>query len=172
MCQQVSDRDFVIDGDARRNAFACWLSQRRRFHIRLPRANPFHQLSSGCQNPLGMESNSIQRSFQTSTAMLGTDGRSSPPPYATGAILPHIAGNHLTLHADESPSLSLDATIIKTFEPFTLSCALVIQVDSPLLQLSGKYVLKLFDRRFDAPPGGTWGRSLESGNRKGICRLH
>jgi hypothetical protein len=40
------------------------------------------------------------------------------------------------------------ATIIKVFEPFTLSCVMVVRLDCHTLELEGDMVLKLFDRRF------------------------
>lgn len=39
-----------------------------------------------------------------------------------------------------------NAKIVKLFEPFTLSCAMVIHLDTP--DLKGEFVLKLYDRRF------------------------
>lgn len=60
---------------------------------------------------------------------------------------PYYPGNKLSLQI-ESYSSELVATVVKAFEPFTLSCVLVVQLDYPQLGLVGKYALKLYDRRF------------------------
>ena len=39
-----------------------------------------------------------------------------------------------------------NASIIKVFEPFTLSCVVIIQLDHP--PFKGRFLLKLYDRRF------------------------
>lgn len=44
----------------------------------------------------------------------------------------------------------IGARITQVFEPFTLSVAMVVLLDSPALGLEGHMVLKLFDRRFAA----------------------
>ncbi|KAF2432674.1 hypothetical protein EJ08DRAFT_677542 [Tothia fuscella] len=66
--------------------------------------------------------------------------------HAKAMANPYSPGNTLVVQVESSQSCT--ATIIKTFEPFTLSCVVLVQVDCPLLQLKGEYVLKLFDRRF------------------------
>lgn len=49
---------------------------------------------------------------------------------------------------------STDAKIVKVFEPFTLSCVMVIQLDAP--SLKGEFVLKLYDRRFSTQLRDDW----------------
>ena len=61
---------------------------------------------------------------------------------------PYCAGKALTIHIDEPPFDGIDLTVVKPFKPFTLSCALLVQLNWPKLRLEGQYVLKLFDRRF------------------------
>lgn len=41
---------------------------------------------------------------------------------------------------------STDAKIVEVFSPFTLSCVIVVHLDTP--DLKGEYALKLYDRRF------------------------
>ncbi|KAJ5587648.1 uncharacterized protein N7459_003413 [Penicillium hispanicum] len=65
------------------------------------------------------------------------------------AECPYKPGNRLKLHLEEPyAGMTAVATIIKAFEPFTLSCAMVVSVDSDIPELQGEMVLKLFDRRF------------------------
>lgn len=59
---------------------------------------------------------------------------------------PYPPGRNLSVQFDGQPYESLNVTIIKVFEPFTLSCALLVRLDWPMLQ--GEYVLKLFDHRY------------------------
>ncbi|KAF2756593.1 hypothetical protein EJ05DRAFT_477708 [Pseudovirgaria hyperparasitica] len=59
---------------------------------------------------------------------------------------PYLPEETLPVQIDDHPSVSLDVTIIKAFEPFTLSCALLVRLNWPTLR--GEYVLKLFDRRY------------------------
>lgn len=61
---------------------------------------------------------------------------------------PYVVGNTILLRLEDQQEIS--ATITKSFEPFTLSCAMVVLLDSPALGLEGHMVLKLFDRRFAA----------------------
>ncbi|KAF1814052.1 hypothetical protein P152DRAFT_481210 [Eremomyces bilateralis CBS 781.70] len=67
---------------------------------------------------------------------------------STASSPPYFEGNTLTIQIDGQPSNNLDVTVLKAFEPFTLSCALLVQLDWSMLKLKGQYVLKLFDRRF------------------------
>ena len=61
---------------------------------------------------------------------------------------PYKIGNTLSLQLQEQPSQSANVTILKTFELFSLSCALLVHIHWPHLNLNGQYVLKLYDRRF------------------------
>jgi hypothetical protein len=61
---------------------------------------------------------------------------------------PYSHGARLSLRIEEHSLSSLDATVIKVFKPFTLSCVLAVQLNYPQLRLNGKYILKLYDRRF------------------------
>lgn len=65
------------------------------------------------------------------------------------------------LPVDGQVTESLEVTVIEPFIPFTLSCALLVQLDWPSLKLSGRFVLKLFDRRFAAQLR----REHDAGNR-------
>ncbi|KAJ6187573.1 hypothetical protein N7519_002481 [Penicillium mononematosum] len=60
---------------------------------------------------------------------------------------PYVVGNKITLQVEGRP---VQATIVKTFEPWTQSCAMVLLFDSNLssLGIKGKVVLKIYDRRF------------------------
>ncbi|KAJ5091352.1 hypothetical protein NUU61_006222 [Penicillium alfredii] len=60
-------------------------------------------------------------------------------PYTVGAILP------LFLFGQPAK-----ATVTGIFEPFTLSCAMLVSVESQSAELNGDKTLKLFDRRFAA----------------------
>lgn len=42
----------------------------------------------------------------------------------------------------------MEAKITRVFEPFTLSCVMLVSLDPPVLGLNDQMVLKLFDRRF------------------------
>jgi hypothetical protein len=73
----------------------------------------------------------------------------------TALSCPYFAGNNLAVQINDENSSgqaseSLDVTVCQAFDPFTLSCALLVQLDWPSLKLKGQYVLKLFDRRFAA----------------------
>ena len=65
----------------------------------------------------------------------------------TGCRCPYVAGTTLLLNIGKQ-SRNAKATIISVFEPFTMSCSMVIQLDCPPLSLKGCFVLKLYDRRF------------------------
>lgn len=58
-----------------------------------------------------------------------------------------MVGNKITLQLEGRP---VQATIVKTFEPWTNACAMVISFDSDLsaLGIEGNVVLKIYDRRF------------------------
>jgi hypothetical protein len=58
-----------------------------------------------------------------------------------------VAGNKITLQLEGRP---VQATIVKTFEPWTFSCAMILSFDSDLsaIGIKGNVVLKLYDRRF------------------------
>ncbi|KGO60983.1 hypothetical protein PEX2_099990 [Penicillium expansum] len=60
---------------------------------------------------------------------------------------PYVVGNKITLQLEGRP---VQATIVKTFEPWTNSCAMVLSFDSDLsaLGIEGNVVLKVYDRRF------------------------
>ena len=68
-----------------------------------------------------------------------------------------------------------DAIILKVFEPFTLSCVLLVQLCDD--QLSGQFVLKLYDRRFAAQLRKDrrlplWTAQLESRYREFVRKGH
>lgn len=66
-------------------------------------------------------------------------------PYEKGEII----DLHLLRPHDPQQPREIEATIIRLFKPFTLSCAMIVQInDHPKLASEGKMVLKLFDRRF------------------------
>lgn len=58
-------------------------------------------------------------------------------PYAAGQILPLQVGKQCCVNA----------SIVKVLEPFTLSCAMLVQLDSSP-PFKGHFILKLYDRRF------------------------
>ncbi|KAJ5255425.1 hypothetical protein N7497_007089 [Penicillium chrysogenum] len=60
---------------------------------------------------------------------------------------PYVVGNRIILQLEGRP---VQATIVKTFEPWTQSCAMVLSFDSDLssLGIKGNVVLKIYDRRF------------------------
>lgn len=60
-----------------------------------------------------------------------------------------MVGNTIKLDLKiKDVEVSTNARIIKLFEPFTLSCVMVVRISCPNLTLEGDMVLKLFDRRF------------------------
>lgn len=65
---------------------------------------------------------------------------------------PYTVGNVIKIHLKTPDELEAteDAKIIKVFEPFTLSCVVLIQMTCSTLKLEGNMVLKLYDRRFAA----------------------
>jgi len=65
----------------------------------------------------------------------------------------------------------VNARIIKVFKPFTLSCAMVVQLDCP--PFKGQFVLKLYDRRFSTQlrrdeKASPWNSEIES-RRVWVC---
>ncbi|KAJ5410416.1 uncharacterized protein N7487_004775 [Penicillium crustosum] len=60
---------------------------------------------------------------------------------------PYVVGNKIMLQLESRP---VQATIVKTFEPWTNACAMVLSFDSDLsaLGIEGNVVLKVYDRRF------------------------
>ncbi|CAG8042505.1 unnamed protein product [Penicillium nalgiovense] len=60
---------------------------------------------------------------------------------------PYVVGNKITLQLEGRP---VQATIVKTFEPWTQSCTMVLSFDSDLssLGIKGNVVLEIYDRRF------------------------
>lgn len=58
---------------------------------------------------------------------------------------PYVAGNTLYLHLEHG---FVQADILKVFKPFTLSCAMVVQVHEGYEGLPNTVVLKVYDRRF------------------------
>ncbi|KAF1962645.1 hypothetical protein CC80DRAFT_521704 [Byssothecium circinans] len=61
---------------------------------------------------------------------------------------PYTKDNTLALHIGKQPTQTVKATIMRLFEPFTMSCTMVVQVHCPPLRLEGEFVVKLYDRRF------------------------
>jgi hypothetical protein len=60
-----------------------------------------------------------------------------------------VVGNTIKLYLKmKNNEVTTDARIIKLFEPFTLSCVMVVRIACSTLALEGEMVLKLFDRRF------------------------
>lgn len=67
-----------------------------------------------------------------------------------------MVGNKITLQLEGLP---VQATIVKTFEPWTNACAMVLSFDSDLsaLGIKGNVVLKVYDRRFSTEQRTYWG---------------
>ncbi|KAE8336396.1 hypothetical protein BDV24DRAFT_168326 [Aspergillus arachidicola] len=64
---------------------------------------------------------------------------------------PYVVGNTIKLRLGAPyDQQEITTKIARVFEPFTLSCAMVVLLDHPALGLTGHLVLKLFDRRFAA----------------------
>ncbi|KJK60553.1 hypothetical protein P875_00053242 [Aspergillus parasiticus SU-1] len=64
---------------------------------------------------------------------------------------PYVVGNTIKLRLGAPyDQQEITTKITRVFEPFTLSCAMVVLLDHPALGLTGHLVLKLFDRRFAA----------------------
>lgn len=66
---------------------------------------------------------------------------------------PYENGETLDLHLlrphDPQQPDQIEAKILRLFQPFTLSCAMIVRIDDyPKLASEGSMVLKLFDRRF------------------------
>ncbi|KAJ5296096.1 hypothetical protein PENANT_c021G08032 [Penicillium antarcticum] len=62
---------------------------------------------------------------------------------------PYVVGNTIELHLNTPhDGQTTKAKIIKVFEPFTLSCVMVVRLEYPDFDMEGDLVLKLFDRRF------------------------
>lgn len=62
---------------------------------------------------------------------------------------PYVVGNRIILRLGAPYNDEMaEARITEVFEPFTLACVMVVQLNSPALGLSGNMVLKLFDRHF------------------------
>jgi hypothetical protein len=60
-----------------------------------------------------------------------------------------MVGNTIKLYLKiKGEKVATDAEVIKLFEPFTLSSAMIVRIASSSLELDGNMVLKLFDRRF------------------------
>ncbi|PVI02956.1 hypothetical protein DM02DRAFT_699754 [Periconia macrospinosa] len=64
------------------------------------------------------------------------------------SLCPYTKGNTLFLHIGEQPYQPAKATIMRVFEPFTMSCTMAVQLNCPFLNLEGEFILKLYDRRF------------------------
>jgi hypothetical protein len=66
-----------------------------------------------------------------------------------------VAVNKITLQLESRP---VEASIVKTFEPRTQSCAMVLSFDSNLsaLGIEGNVVLKVYDRRFSTGLRKLW----------------
>ncbi|KAJ5100271.1 hypothetical protein N7456_006323 [Penicillium angulare] len=67
------------------------------------------------------------------------------------SLCPYVAGNSIALRLKTPHNeAQVDAKIVRIFEPFTLSCVMVVRIDCPALDLDGNddIVLKVFDRRF------------------------
>ncbi|OQE10987.1 hypothetical protein PENVUL_c003G08151 [Penicillium vulpinum] len=71
---------------------------------------------------------------------------------------PYVVGNKITLQLEGRP---VQATIVKTFEPWTQSCAMVLSFDSDLsaIGIEGNVVLKIYDRRFSTELRSLWKRA-------------
>ncbi|KAJ6095055.1 hypothetical protein N7467_002568 [Penicillium canescens] len=64
-----------------------------------------------------------------------------------GAKWPCVVGNTIELHLNiPYNGRTTKATIMKVFEPFALSCVMVVRLTYSTLALEGDIVLKLFDR--------------------------
>ncbi|RAQ47418.1 hypothetical protein AFGD_008750 [Aspergillus flavus] len=64
---------------------------------------------------------------------------------------PYVVGNTIKLRSGAPYNQQeITAQITRVFEPFTLSCAMMVLLDHPALGLAGHLVLKLFNRRFAA----------------------
>ncbi|KAJ6035967.1 hypothetical protein N7540_000246 [Penicillium herquei] len=64
---------------------------------------------------------------------------------------PYVDGNVIKLHLEAGPdkkTATTNATVIRVFEPFTLSSVMMVRISCPDLALNGDMVLKVFDRRF------------------------
>lgn len=62
---------------------------------------------------------------------------------------PYVVGKKIDLQLNKPyEGQTVTATIVKTFEPFTLSCAMVVRLDCPTFASESDMVLKLFDPRF------------------------
>ncbi|KAJ5994805.1 hypothetical protein N7481_001782 [Penicillium waksmanii] len=62
---------------------------------------------------------------------------------------PYVAGNTIKLYLKiKGEELATDAEVIRLFEPFTLSSAMVVRIACSSLAREGDMVLKLFDRQF------------------------
>lgn len=60
-----------------------------------------------------------------------------------------MVSNTISLQLDASHNhQTVEAKIIRVFEPSTLSCVMLVSLDPPVLGLNDQMVLKLFDRRF------------------------
>ncbi|CAI7598702.1 unnamed protein product [Penicillium glandicola] len=87
---------------------------------------------------------------------------------------PYVAGNKITLQLDGRP---VQATVVKTFEPWTNSCAMVLSFDSDLsaLGIKGNVVLKIYDRRFStqlrcfSKVTGPWTPEIERDLYQSLC---
>ncbi|KAJ5726159.1 uncharacterized protein N7483_007516 [Penicillium malachiteum] len=67
------------------------------------------------------------------------------------AEFPYVVGNSIPLQVKTPQHETMvEAKIIRLFEPFTFSCAMVVRIDCPALAMDGNedMVLKVFDRRF------------------------
>ena len=61
---------------------------------------------------------------------------------------PYVVRNTIELHLDiPYDGRTTKATILKVFEPFTLSCVMVVRLSCSALALEGDMVLKFIDRR-------------------------
>lgn len=70
-------------------------------------------------------------------------------PYITGKTLDFDISLHPFEGREISASLTADVTIVKVFEPFTLSCTLLVELRTmPTRPLPNLFILKIYDRRF------------------------
>ncbi|KAJ6110247.1 hypothetical protein N7486_002482 [Penicillium sp. IBT 16267x] len=66
-----------------------------------------------------------------------------------GSQCPYVVGRKLNLQLNKPhEGETATATIVKIFEPFTLSCAMVVRLDCPTFASESDMVLKLLDPRF------------------------
>ncbi|ODM18947.1 hypothetical protein SI65_05564 [Aspergillus cristatus] len=74
------------------------------------------------------------------------------------AECPYAVGNIISLQLDASHNQqTVEAKITRVFEPFTLSCVMLVSLEPPVLGLDDQMVLKLFDRRFVVEFREMWG---------------